>query len=217
MKGKAILFSEMTPTSELEHPFNEWYDREHIPIRMGLRGFESARRYMEGERHYLAVYEMTDKAALKTEAYSAIKNHPSPLTARMLGSVGGFTRYIGEEIGCDGDPAGLDAAVLYSVTFDVPAEACEEFDRWYAEDHVPTLLRCPQWRMVRRFAVIDGSPKSYTRLALHYLDDAAALNSPERAEARASPWRARLAAHEWFKGDYSVFNAVRPRQRSISI
>ena len=206
MPGHAILFSEMTPAADWEQGFNDWYDQEHIPIRMGLRGFTGAQRYRRNQREYLAVYEMESLAALRTVAYDAIKNHPSERTAWMLANVAGFTRYLGEEIRSFGRVADASAApLLYAAWFAVPPERLAEFDAWYDQDHVPLLLECPQWHAVRRYAVSGGVPKAWNRLALHYLDDATALESPARARARATPWRARLAAEPWFAGEYQVF------------
>jgi len=214
MRGRAILFSEMTPAPEWEARFNHWYDTEHIPLRMGLSGFVSAQRYLAEDRNYLAVYEMDDLGALRTPAYQAVKEQPSEETAWMLSNVSGFTRYLCQEIGSAGDasPEAIDAPVLYPVWFDVPAEHLADFDAWYEQDHVPLLLECPQWRAVRRFHVTDGEPGRYNRLALHYLDDVAALESPARAKARATPWRERLAAQPWFKGTYGLFNRHAARQ-----
>jgi hypothetical protein len=126
----------------------------------------------------------------------------------MLRSVSGFTRYIAEQTGNYTrrvDPAdGLDAPWLYSVFFKVPPERQGEFNDWYEKDHIPMLLECKDWLLVRRFRVVDGEPKSWTHLTLHYLMDARALESPERRCARQSPWRARLAEETWFTPEYSV-------------
>jgi len=214
MRGRTILFSEMTPAPEWEDRFNTWYDEEHIPIRVGLRGFQSSQRYVRPDRNYLAVYEMDTLQALKTVAYQAIKNNPSPETAWMLKNVTGFTRYLCEEISIAGDtsPAGIETKVLYPVWFKVPPERLADFDAWYEQDHVPLLLECPEWRCVRRFNVTDGVPGDYNRLALHYLDDGSALASPAREKARNTPWRNRISAEPWFKGVYDVFAKVGERQ-----
>jgi len=221
MQGSAVLFSEMTPDPAWEPEFNSWYDTEHIPLRMAVPGFVSAQRYKSlKDGSYLAVYEMQGLEVLKSPAYGEVKNQPSPLTQRMLKGVSGFTRYLGEQIGeqrAAHAPAGaLDAAVLYAVFFDVPAERQADFNAWYAEDHVPILLKCKDWLMCRRFAIHDGDPGRYTHLALHYLADVAALDSPERARARATPWRAKLAGEPWFNGHYLSFARHMPRQRGIA-
>jgi hypothetical protein len=207
----SVLFSEMIPEASYEADFNDWYDREHIPLRMGVPGFISAQRYVaQGTRHYLAIYEMESPSVLKTPSYQDVKNNPSERTRWMLRTVRGFTRYIGDQIGVHTSPVPsgiepIDAAYVYAVFFAVPDERHQEFNDWYEQDHVPTLLECRDWRIVRRFRISDGEPEKWTHLALHYLDDNGALSSPERERARASPWRARLAQESWFNGKYFVF------------
>jgi hypothetical protein len=208
----------MSPDAAWEDEFNHWYDEEHIPVRMKVPGFRGAQRYQEsGRRNYLAVYELETPSALRSPEYQAVKNNPSEITSRMLSSVTGFTRYIGDEMfeqrraDLSGDP--LDAPLLYSVWFNVPADRLEEFDAWYNEDHIPILLENRHWLWARRFSISDAHPDPWNRLALHYLADASALESPERERARATEWRARLAQEPWFKGRYTVFQKRGRRYR----
>lgn len=215
-KGKSILFSEMTPGADFEAEFNAWYDTVHIPERMECPGFVSGQRY---HRHdgsgYLAVYEMDDLGAMSTPAYTKVKTQPSEQSARMLKRVTGFTRYLANETSArakDDVDAAVNAPVLYAVAFNVPAEAAADFDSWYEQDHVPLLMEEPKWLMVRRLRVTDGVPETYTHFALHYLADTDALNSPARAKARGTPWRARLSREPWFKGTYAVFDRTGQRQ-----
>jgi len=214
LQGDTILFSEMTPAPERETVFNEWYDGEHIPVRMAAPGFRSAQRYRDGQTlNYLAVYEMESPDTLATPEYGRIKNQPSDTTRAMLGSVTGFTRYIGRAIGAHGRSGAdlLSSPVLYAVFFQVPPASLTEFDQWYAQDHVPLLLGDPGWIGTRRFEIVDGAPHQYNRLALHYLADRLVLDSEARAKARATPWRARLAQEPWFKGRYLVFERIGAR------
>jgi hypothetical protein len=219
VKGGAILFSEMTPDPSFETDFHAWYDEEHIPIRMQAPGFRSAQRYRaHSSPGYLAVYEMSDLGALASPEYQVIKGQPSDRTRWMLKNVRDFTRYLGKETYArqrdQDDRTALDAAVLYAVWFNVPADRAKDFNDWYEQDHIPILLKCSDWRMVRRFEITDGEPETWSHLALHYLNDVKALESPERAEARQTPWRDRLAAEPWFKGKYALFD--RHRQRHVA-
>ena len=218
--GKTILFSEMSPPADQETIFNDWYDQEHIPLRVAIPGFVSAQRYLAdgNDRNYLAVYEMNDASILQSAAYGVVKNQPSELTKSMLSSVSGFTRYIGNLLGeqwksTTTDPLN-ESHYLYAVFFTVPQEELSEFDAWYTQDHVPILLECPEWLGTRRFEIIDAHPGNFNRLALHYLTSAEALDSPARAKARNTPWRDRLAVKPWFKGHYLVFKNHQNRQFS---
>jgi hypothetical protein len=90
--------------------------------------------------------------------------------------------------------------ILMMVAFDVPAHRTEDVERWYAEEHIPLLCRAPGWRRARRYEVREwrGAPR-YTSIALHELRDVQTLDSPERAYARATAWRAAMQDEPWFR------------------
>ena len=211
---EAVLFSQMQPGAEWEGEFNDWYNREHVPARLALPGFLGARRYMavEGSRKYAVIYYLAGLNALETPGYQQLKHAPSERTASMLASVSGFTRYVTEEIrrfvrpGADADP--LAAPYVYAVWFAAPPDRDEAFNRWYDEDHCPLLLENPHWWQIRRYRIRTGTPDRWTHLALHYLGDLAAMSSPERARARGTPWRARLAAEAWFAPEYATYHRL---------
>lgn len=218
IKGQAVLFSEMIPGEIFVDRFHNWYDSHHIPIRVDCEGFVSAQRYSrQGDGGFLAVYEMDDVNVLSSDSYKEIKTNPSEETAWMLANVTGFTRYLGGETSVTPNnpveaDTRLDAPVLYAVMFNIPAEHHEDFNDWYESDHIPLLMQCKEWLMVRRMRIADGVPGHYTHMALHYLADATALQSPEREAARKTPWRDRLAKNDWFKASYSMFDRLGPRQ-----
>jgi hypothetical protein len=212
MPVNAVLFSEMTPAPAWEAEFNAWYDDEHIPLRVACPGFVGAQRYRaDGRPGYLAVYDMDSPEALQTPEYTAVKTQPTDLTARMLRDVTGFTRYIGVLSGWHiqpglGEEQMLTAPVLFSVMFSVPPDRSAELDDWYVQEHVPMLMRAPAWLGVRRYRITLADPGPYTHLIIHHLRDTEVLNGPERAAARATEWRARLAKEAWFSGRYDLFH-----------
>jgi hypothetical protein len=200
-----LLFSQMEPPPELEADFHDWYETEHIPVRMAVPGFREAVRYeaVEGSPRYLACYFLESLAALETPEYREVKESPGARTERMLGSVHGFTRYTCEGVSDTAQPgvpsATAPGSLLFVATFDVPQDAAAEFDAWYEEEHVPLLMKADGWLRVRRFRTLPGHVgPSWTHFALHELRDASVLDAPERAAARSTPWRDRLAEAEWF-------------------
>jgi hypothetical protein len=207
MQAPAALISQMDPPPGERDAFDEWYRGEHVPARMRIPGFLGAVRAwaVQGEPSHLVVYYMRSLDVLEQPQYVELKANPGARTDYMLSHVAAFTRMTAVEIGDTGEAP--PARYLYLVTFEVPAEAQEEFDAWYAEDHVPSVMRNEHWLRVRRYAVQSGAvPAGVTRAAVHELADVVALDSPERAEARASEWRARLAENEWFKtARYAVY------------
>lgn len=204
----AALISQMTSPPGEDAEFDAWYGDEHVPVRMAVPGFRGAVRSwaVEGEPKHLVVYHLDDLQVLGSDAYRAVKEHPSERTRHMLETVAAFTRWTCDEISDTGKAHG-DAPYSYVVTFDVPADRQAEFDDWYERDHVPTLMRSEHWARVRRYAVVDGEPADVTRIAVHELrEHRAALDAPERAEARDSAWRARLTQEPWFgSARYAVY------------
>ena len=210
MKGAAVLFSEMTPEIDWEDRFNVWAEGHDIPRRMEIPGILSAARYRDTERAtYLSLYELRDAGVLESPEYTAFEEHPNIETRWIMENAADYSRYVGEETSDQRQPAltedPLDAPILYSVFFSVPDERAEEFDSWYTDEHVPLLLGCRDWLMCRRFLIHEGDPQPWTHLALHYLDDIAALDSPEREAARSTEWRESLAAEPWFQAGTVVF------------
>jgi hypothetical protein len=206
----------MSPDPDWEDEFNHWYDSHQIPVRMAVPGFVSALRYCDAERpNYLAVFEIASPGVLESEAYEKVKAQPNAQTAWMLANVLDYARYIGNEISDrQRDDAGddsLDAPILYAVFFSVPDERVEEFNRWYEEEHVPMLLKCPEWLRIRRFEVTEAEPQPWTHMALHYLADLSARESPERDAARDTEWYRKLSEEPWFRSSYLIFERIGER------
>lgn len=193
-----VLFSQMEPPAGCEAEFHEWYEHDHIPPRLRVPGFVAARRYVarSGTPRYLAVYELSDLQALQSAAYQHLKRNPSTRTARMLSSVGGFTRFVCEQLSDTGPRP--SAPWLSVVAFAVPASDEAAFDHWYESEHVPLLMRSALWWRVRRYRVSSGHGGPWTHLALHEVASDAAVASPERGLARQGPLRAELATRPWF-------------------
>jgi len=92
------------------------------------------------------------------------------------------------------------ASILMIVAFNVPPESVSEVERWYAEEHIPMLMRAPGWLRARRFETVSSvGARCYTSIALHDLRDLKVLDSNERAVARSTAWRAQLERTAWFR------------------
>jgi len=198
--AEGILFSQMIPRPEDVERFNTWYNTDHIPARMVLPHFMRATRYAPANEEtpdYLAVYEVEDMEAFATEGYKDLKKDPSEETGIMLGRVSGFTRYISELID-DTGAIETPGAFLSVVAFAVPEDEEDDFNAWYAGEHIPMLMEAKDWLRVRRFKVKDGQGGPWTHLALHEIANLEVMDSPERAAARKGPVRDTLVDREWF-------------------
>lgn len=204
IKGGAVLFSEMTPRPGNEGVFNAWYDSHHMPSHVrGVPLFISGQRYKsEAGPHYLAVYELESAEALESEEYQTRKYSPDPGTKAVLDSVTGFTRYIGveETFRAQGglEEEGINANLIRAEFYAVPFDNAPEFNEWYDGEHVPMLLQCPDWIMVRRMNVVECDPERYSHMILHYLNDAGAIESDAVKSAMQTDRYTRLLDEHWF-------------------
>ncbi len=196
MKGKAVLFSEMTPPAEAERAFNAWCDDHYTPDQVDrVPGIVSAMRYgSKAGPHYLSIYEIESPAALEHAENRMIE---SAADREMLDAMSGVTRYVAAEAACtarDGAASqALDAEVVRCVFFNVPMERAGAFEDWFDREHAPMLPECDDWLMTRRLDVVAWDPEPYSHLILHYLNHEAAL-----AQADATGRAAVFAAEPWF-------------------
>lgn len=104
------------------------------------------------------------------------------------------------DLASDTGPATQPWGIVMMVAFDVPDAMIPEVERWYDEEHINLLMRAPGWLRARRYRVRNhtGGPR-WTSMAFHELSDISVMDSPERAFARSTPWRAELEKDAWFQ------------------
>ena len=90
------------------------------------------------------------------------------------------------------------------VVVEVPPEHEAEFNRWYAEEHIPLKLATPGFRSARRFTSHDH-PGRY--LAVYEVDDAEVVTSPEYMAQPMSEW-AQVVMSTWHLVDRSVWTEL---------
>lgn len=96
-----------------------------------------------------------------------------------------------------GEPAKAVGPYLYLVGFPAAPADLVDFDAWYGTEHLDLLGRHPAWRGCQLYS--GQGAAGMTRLAIHHWADTSPRGSREQAAARATPWRAQMADHEWFQ------------------
>ncbi len=84
--GGTILVVMMEVDPDHEDEFNRWYNDEHLPERLEIPGYISARRFKlaegEGVLTYLCIWELEDGSPLQSAHYKAQQQRPSALRDR---------------------------------------------------------------------------------------------------------------------------------------
>jgi hypothetical protein len=122
---RGLLLTMTEPPPAMEEEFNAWYDGEHLPERLAIPGFRSARRWVAdarpGEGKYLATYELASAAVLSSPQYLRFYESPTPWTKRCLGNLVVFKRWACEQIEPgDADPNPRARALLVAVDEKAP-------------------------------------------------------------------------------------------------
>jgi len=200
------------PVARDEDEFNAWYDTEHLPERLAIPGFVSARRWVDphappGEGKYLATYELESPGVLDTPEYLAhVGDGFTPWSKRVLGRCALFRRWACAQISPGDAAPAAEAVALFAAIGDVPAGHEAEFNRWYDEEHLPALARVPGVLRARRFRASSGAPRY---VALYELADADAPASASWRAANETPWSQRIDALtadcEWLLRRYLAY------------
>jgi hypothetical protein len=157
MTGRGLLLTMTEPPAAMEEEFNAWYDSEHIPERLSIRGFRSARRWVAdaapGEGKYLATYELDSLGVLRRPEYLARLEGATPWTRRCLEKAVVFRRWACEQTApgqADPHPA---AIALLLVCGEAPLENAA----------LPGALQ------VRHFQASEGKPRYVTLFELAWI------------------------------------------------
>ena len=84
--GGTILVVMMDVDPKHEEEFNQWYNDEHLPERLEIPGYVSARRFKleegQGVLKYLCIWELADAGPLQSPEYEAQNARSSDLRDR---------------------------------------------------------------------------------------------------------------------------------------
>ena len=202
------------PGSLDEAEFHDWYDHEHGPARLTVPGFGRAFRYraLDGEKPpWLALYELDRPDVIDSPEYKALAAEASDRDRSVAAGLATLDRRVYEQTSDNGSPMGRPAPMILAVAMSVPASAEEDLAAWYAEEHIPMLLKVPGCRRIRTFRLrqsLDGPGPDF--LSLHELAGPEVLDEPGYRAAVSTPWRDQVVASvlRWERRVFGFRNAI---------
>jgi hypothetical protein len=129
---RGLLFTLTEPPPAMDEEFNAWYDSEHLPERLAIPGFRSARRWVCNGT-YLATYELDSPEVLQSKPYLEKFRNQTPWSRRCLGKCLTFKRWACEQMepgNADPHPA---AAGLIVTTKPTDVQAVLQLRRFAAD------------------------------------------------------------------------------------
>ena len=188
----ALLLAGFDYSNAAEDEFNDWYDTEHIPERLGVQGFINAQRWVSenGSKIALATYDLESLSVLQDPAYTTRKGAARTPWSKRIGRKAQLTcRLVGEQLvpGQKAAPDGAGGLLMFAANVKPEAEA--EFNAWYNEEHLPALSAVPGCLCARRFKTTEGAP---AYVALYHVSDPAVIRSDAWQAAVNTPWTMRI-------------------------
>lgn len=183
--GLLLVFMEPGPSVSLPE-FHEWYDSEHVPLRIHrFPTFRSATRYavtsttlspssgvVAPPSMWGAFYTISANDVFAQQSYTSLRSERSKREAELFTRLAIVDRRIYRlEYDSDADDRievnrkrlGLGVQresdtprYLVTNSVEVKEEVKQEYNRWFEEEHVPMLSKVKGWRRSRRFTLIDN-------------------------------------------------------------
>ena len=209
--GYFLVFSD--PGDKVtEAEYTDWYDNEHVPLRLDIPAFVSWTRWKaaDGKRPgWTAAYDLTSLAGLVTPPYTKLAETRSEREQRLfkeLAVLEGSAYELQDPAKLPPPSALYDAKKPARFTMfarvDVTPEGEEAFNKWYDEEHIPTLAKLPGWVRSRRFVLKQWGRvgiESQTNqepvpkyLAVHEWESLDAVKDPEQQKESATPLQAEV-------------------------
>ena len=192
-----------------EAEFIEWYENTFIPARVTLPFLTSCSRWWSADDSVprgAALYELTSLDDLERN-HGAIIDGMTDDDASVVARLGlvdarAYALRVSPRAG-DGYDAMKPGPYASVVEMDVPEEMEADLNRWYDEEHIPMLMKVPQWVRSRRFelkstmvfgsdealkARVGGKRKVAKYLAIHEYTSLDAYETEEWKRAASTPW-----------------------------
>jgi hypothetical protein len=86
MLGKAAVAMWWDVAPEMKSDWEDWHSHEHMPERLGIRGFLRGTRWiaLSGEPSYFVLYEAEELATIVGGPYLERLNNPTPWSRKMM-------------------------------------------------------------------------------------------------------------------------------------
>jgi hypothetical protein len=139
-KGMLVVYSEVKSLHERD--FNEWYNREHVDERLGMPGFQRARRWVavKGSPKYLATYECDRVGDLATPHYLGVLANQTPWTQRTMAR---FTKFNRMTLRVQVDRTHGLAGALAAVRFVPGSGQRRNLTEWLRDTAFPRAIKQP--------------------------------------------------------------------------
>ena len=196
--AKGLLVAAFDFSTAHRDEFHDWYDLEHIPERQAVPGFGACERWIGDEEPTFAVatYDLDSIEVMRSAAYESIAyDNLSVWSKRVTGMCNRILRFEGTQISPGDAPAVEGAGGLLLNAMNITAEAEDDFNAWYDEEHLPALAAVPGTLAARRYRSGEDAEGTHRYVAIYHLESPEVTRSAAWEAAVETPWTNRVRPH----------------------
>ena len=196
--AKGLLVAAFDFSTAHEDEFHDWYDLEHVPERQAVLGFGACERWIDDEAPNCAVatYDLDALDVMRSAPYEAIAyDNLSVWSKRVTDMCRRLLRFEGTQItpGDAAAPAGAGGLLLNAMN--VTAEAEDDFNTWYDQEHLPALATVPGTLAARRYRSGEDAEGTHRYVAIYHLASPDVTRSEAWKAAVETPWTDQVRPH----------------------
>jgi len=138
--GVVAIWHDLVP--DVKPEFYQWHNREHMPERLGIPGFNRGRRFiaLAGTPEYFNLYEGDTVAVMGGAEYMHRLNHPTPWTQRVVPGFRNVSRSVcAVELSLGVGQGG----VMLTLRFDAEPGSEDRLSSLLRHDRLPRLADAP--------------------------------------------------------------------------
>lgn len=140
--GRGVVAIWHDLTYEIKPEFYQWHNREHMPERLAIPGFNRGRRYIAvaGTPEYFNLYEADSLDVVAGPHYLERLNHPTPWTQR---TVSGF-RHVSRSVCRVECSVGVgQGGVMHTVRFDAAPDRSAALHQFINHEAIHKIAAAP--------------------------------------------------------------------------
>ena len=196
--SKGLLVAVFDFSTAHTDEFHDWYDLEHVPERQAVAGFGACERWIDddGSPVSVATYDLDTIDVLRSHAYESVAyDNLSVWSKRVTAMCRLLLRFEGTQL-TPGDAAAPEGAGgLLLNAMNVTAQAEDDFNAWYDQEHLPALAAVPGTLAARRYRSAERGGGTHRYVAIYHLESPDVTRSAAWRAAADTPWSSRVRPH----------------------
>lgn len=201
--GDSYVLLELAEVPEdAAEAWRAWYDGVYLPARVAVPGVRAGRRgagiqnkepqaVPDAPPADIGVFELESDAVLSSPEWARSEEAIAEGDGDWLERQRAFTTTTLYRclLSTEDDYLPPKASLLHGAFYEMPSQYHDEFNDWYAMEHIPIQMRVPGYLNARRF---QGTQDPEMFVALYDVEGIEYTRTPEAKQAMISAWSDRM-------------------------